>query len=102
MMMNILLDCSDEQPSSPVDQEWKCRGCGFDNKSRNKKCETCDAPKAMRQCFETRVNRTKREPSHSPPGRRSRSPSEETMYSPAENNRKPTHSSKSFFSIYQQ
>ena len=84
-MMSVVSDPSDEQrslpiPSSAVAQEWKCRGCGFVNTSRDAKCQTCQAPKPTRPYFETRISYTKRETSKSPPVRRSRSPSEETLY----------------------
>ncbi len=101
-MSNVLLDPSNEQhalltaPSSDA-QDWKCRECGFVNRTRDTICDTCATPKPMRPLLETRLSYTNRDPSPSPSNRHSRSPSEE-MYgragssSPPSVRRKSSHS----------
>ncbi len=84
-MFYDFLDPSNEQNVLPVSpsneaQNWKCRECGFTNRSRSIICDTCETPKPMRPIFESCPSYTKRSPSPSPNNRRSPSPEEETTY----------------------
>ncbi len=68
-------------PSPSIEvQDWKCRECDFVNKDKDTVCDTCETPKPMRPCLETRRSYSKRSPPASPSNRRSPSPENETMY----------------------
>jgi hypothetical protein len=68
-------------PSPSIEvQDWKCRECDFVNKDKDTVCDTCETPKPMRPCLETRRSYSKRSPPASPSNRRSPSPEKETMY----------------------